>query len=157
MPLQPATPAPAALEELLQKLDLERDDQAVILNFFRSDCPWCASEMPQIADVYRRHDKLDFVLAGIAVGSDSDDDATNFANAKNLDFPALADSDGTLRRAFAIERVPAFVVINAQGLVERTYEGVTEQLAGILEQTVLAVAHDSTPPTYDMVGNGCAP
>lgn len=157
MPLQPATPAPAALDELLERLDLERDDQAVILNFFRSDCPWCASEMPQIADVYRRHEKLDFLLAGIAVGNDSDEDATNFANAKNLGFPAVADSDGSLSRAFAIERVPAFVVINPHGLVERIYEGVTEQLAGILEQTVLAVAHDHTPPTYDMIGNGCAP
>ena len=157
MPLQPATPAPDALDDLLDNLELERDGQPVILNFFRSDCPWCASEMPQIAEVYRRHQKLDFILAGIAVGSDSADDATNFANAKNLDFPTLADTDGALRSAFAIERVPAFVVINAQGLVERTYEGVTEQLAGILEQTVLAVAHDSTPPAYDMIGNGCAP
>lgn len=113
--------------------------------------------MPQIAEVYRRHEKLDLVLAGIAVGTDSDEDATNFANAKNLDFPTLADSDGSLRSAFAIERVPAFVVINPHGLVERTYEGVTEQLAGILEQTVLAVAHNNTPPTYDMIGNGCAP
>ena len=157
MPLQPATPAPAALDELLQKLDLERDDQTVILNFFRSDCPWCASEMPQIAEVYRRHQKLDFLVAGIAAGNDSEEDAINFANAKNLDFSATADSDGSFCRAFGIERVPAFVVINAQGLVERTYEGVTEQLAGILEQTILAVAHDNTPPTYDMIGNGCAP
>ncbi len=157
MPLQSATPAPAALDELLQKLELERDSLPVILNFFRSDCPWCASELPQIAEVYRRHEKLDLVLAGIAAGHDSDDDATNFANAKNLGFPVAADSDGALCRAFGIERVPAFVVINAQGLVERTYEGVTEQLAGILEQTVLAVAHNHTPPTYDMIGNGCAP
>ena len=157
MPLQPATPAPNALDELLRNLDLERDDQPIILNFFRSDCPWCASEMPQLAEVYRRHRKLDFVVAGIAVGSDSAADATNFANAKNLDFPALADTDNNLRNAFAIERVPAIVVINAQGLVERTYEGVTEQLAGILEQTILAIAHDNTPPDYDMIGNGCAP
>ncbi len=157
MPLQPATPTPAALDELLQKLDLERDDRVVILNFFRSDCPWCASELPQIADVYRRHEKLDFLLVGIAVGNDSEEDAINFANAKNLDFPTTADSDGAVRSAFAIERVPAFVVINPHGLVERTYAGVTEQLAGILEQTILAVAHDNTPPTYDMIGNGCAP
>ena len=157
MPLQPATPAPDALDELLGALDIERDDQPVILNFFRSDCPWCASEMPQIAEVYRRHEKLDFILAGIAAGQDTPDDATNFSNAKNLDFPTLADTSGTLRQAFAIERVPAFVVINAHGLVERTYEGVTEQLAGILEQTILAVAHEKTPPAYDMIGNGCAP
>lgn len=157
MPMKPATPAPDALDELLQNLDIERDDQPILLNFFRSDCPWCASEMPQLADVYRRHEKLDFIVAGIAVGNDSDADATNFANAKNLDFPTLADTSGQLSRAFGISRVPAVVVINAHGLIERTYEGVTEQLAGILEQTIMAVAHDKTPPAYDMIGNGCAP
>ena len=157
MPLQPATPAPGALDELLRALDIERDDQPVILNFFRSDCPWCASEMPQLAEVYRRHETLGFLLAGIAVGNDSADDATNFANAKNLGFPTMADEGGHLSGAFGIERVPALVVINGRNLIERTYEGVTEQLAGILEQTIMAVAHDNTPPVYDMIGNGCAP
>lgn len=157
MSLQPATPAPDALDMLLEKLELERDNQAVFLNFFRSDCPWCASEMPQLAQVYRRHEKLDFLVAGIAVGGDDDTAAQLFANAKNLDFPVTSDPSGALKAAFDIARVPAIVVINPHGLVERTYEGVTEQLAGILEQTVLAVAHDNTPPTYDMIGNGCAP
>ena len=157
MPLQSATPAPDALDDLLQELEIELDDQPVILNFFRSDCPWCASEMPQLADLYRRHEKLDFVVVGIAVGGDSAEDATNFANAKNLEFPIFADAQSRLRHAFAIERVPAIIVINSHGLIERTYEGVTEQLAGILEQTILAVAHGNTPPDYDMIGNGCAP
>ena len=157
MSLQPATPAPGALDDLLQTLDLERDKQALFLNFFRSDCPWCASEMPQLSTVYERHAKLDFLVAGIAVGTDDAESAQLFANAKDLSFPVTADPTGALKAAFGIERVPAIVVINAQGLVERTYQGVTEQLAGILEQTVLALAHDHTPPDYDMVGNGCAP
>jgi hypothetical protein len=53
--------------------------------------------------------------------------------------------------------VPAVVAINAQGLVERTYEGATEQLPGIVEQTIFALAHSSEPPEYEMIGNGCAP
>lgn len=157
MSLQSATPAPDALDDLLQRLDVERDKEPVFLNFFRSDCPWCASEMPQLAEVYRRHAKLGFIVAGIAVGDDDETAATLFANAKNLDFPVTADPNGALKTAFAIERVPAIVAINAQGLVERTYEGVTEQLAGILEQTIMAIAHDKAPPVYQMIGNGCAP
>ena len=157
MPLQSATPAPDALDDLLQRLEVERDSEPVFLNFFRSDCPWCASEMPQLAEVYRRHDKLGFIVAGIAVGGDDDTSATLFSNAKNLNFPVVSDQSGALKSAFGIERVPAVVAINAQGLVERTYEGVTEQLAGILEQTILAIAHDNAPPVYDMIGNGCAP
>lgn len=157
MPLQPATPAPQILAQLLSQLGLPEDNQPIFLNFFRSDCPWCASEMPQLSAIYANHDKLDIHVIGIAVGSDTPATATQFVRDKQLSFPTLADEGGTVKTAFAIERVPAIVAINSHGLIERTYEGVTEQLPGILEQTLYALAHDSEPPEYDMIGNGCAP
>ncbi len=157
MPLQPATPAPQITAQLLAQLGLSDDNKPIFLNFFRSDCPWCASEMPQIAEIYAAHEKLGAHIIGVAVGSDTPELATRFAREKLLQFPVAADQGGELKSAFAIERVPSIVAINAQGLIERTYEGVTEQLIGILEQTLYALAHDSEPPEYDMIGNGCAP
>ena len=157
MPLQPATPAPQITSQLLAQLGLIDDNQPIFLNFFRSDCPWCASEMPQLSEIYAHHEDLGAHIIGIAVGSDTPETATQFAREKLLAFPTIADQDGLLKGAFAIERVPAIVAINAQGIIERTYEGATEQLTGILEQTLFALAHDSAPPKYDMIGNGCAP
>lgn len=157
MSLQPATPAPAILAELLTQIGLTPDDQPVFLNFFRSDCPWCASEMPQLSEIYARHEDLSVHIIGVAVGADTAESAAQFAREKLLSFPVIADGSGALKTAFSIERVPAIVAINAHNLVERTYEGVTEQLPGILEQTLFALAHESEPPEYDMIGNGCAP
>lgn len=157
MPLQTATPAPAVLNDLLQKLGLSSQGHPVFLNFLRSDCPWCASEMPQLSEIYARHRDLTPHIIGVAVGTDSAEKAAGFARDKALSFPVVADEGGALREAFEIERVPAIVAINARGLVERTYEGATEQLPGILEQTLFALAHGSTPPEYEMIGNGCAP
>ncbi len=157
MSLQPATPAPAILAELLTQLGFAPDDKPVFLNFFRSDCPWCASEMPQLSEIYARHEGLNAHIIGIAVGVDTAESAAQFARDKQLCFPTIADPSGALKTAFAIERVPAIVAVNAHNLVERTYEGVTEQLPGILEQTLFALAHESEPPEYDMIGNGCAP
>ncbi|RYG75402.1 TlpA family protein disulfide reductase [bacterium] len=157
MPLQPATPAPDILNDLLAKLDLPSQGHPVFLNFLRSDCPWCASEMPQLSEIYARHRDLSPHIIGVAVGSDDAQKAADFARDKALSFPVIADENGVLKEAFGIERVPAIVAINARGLVERTYEGATEQLSGILEQTLFALAHGTTPPEYDMIGNGCAP
>ncbi|PQV63003.1 Redoxin [Abditibacterium utsteinense] len=157
MPLQPSTPAPAILAALLSQAGFSSDDQPVFLNFFRSDCPWCASEMPQLSEIYARHETMKVHIIGVAVGADTTESAAQFAREKALSFPVIADQSGALKTAFAIERVPAIVAINAHNLVERTYEGVTEQLPGILEQTLFALAHQSEPPEYDMIGNGCAP
>jgi peroxiredoxin len=156
MSLHPATPAPAILSDLLAKLDLPTQDHPVFLNFFRSDCPWCASEMPQLSSIYARHSDLTPLIIGVAVGHDDAQKAVDFARDKALSFPVVADEGGALKTAFNIERVPAIVAINSQGLIERTYAGATEQLPGILEQTLFALAHDTTPPEYDMIGNGCA-
>lgn len=157
MSLQPATPAPAITDDLLAQAGLSRDQQPVFLNFFRSDCPWCAAEVPQLSEIYARRADLPGCVVGVAVGDDTGESAARFAREKQLSFPVVADESGALRAAFGIERVPAVVAINAHGLVERTYQGATEQLPGILEQTLFALAHSSEPPEYDMIGNGCAP
>ena len=157
MSLQPATPAPALLSDLLSQSGLVHDGRPVFLNFFRSDCPWCASEVPRLSEIYARHADLTLHIVGVAVGEDSTERAMTFAQDKGITFPIITDAGGVVKAAFGIERVPAVVAINAQGLVERTYEGATEQLTGIVEQTLFALAHGSEPPEYDMVGNGCAP
>ncbi len=157
MPLQSATPAPAVLDDVLPQLGLSRDNRPVALVFLRSDCPWCATEVPRLSDVFARHQKLDLRVLGIAGGSDTAETVARWGEEKAVSFPVVADPTGDLRSAFAIERVPSVVIINGSGLVERTFEGVTEQLAGIVAQTLTSVANNSTPPAYNMVGNGCAP
>ncbi len=157
MPLQSATPAPEFLNAFLARAGLARDNRPVVLVFLRSDCPWCASEAPRLSDVFARAAKLDLRFVGVAGGHDSPDSAARFRDEKQLNFPVVADDNGALTTAFAIERVPSVVVLNAHGLVERTFAGVTEQLAGIVERSLGAVADDLPLPTYDMIGNGCAP
>lgn len=145
------------IHDLLSPLNLSQDGWPLLLNFFRSDCPWCALELPRWGEVYARHPHLTLHIVGIAVGDDTPESAAQFARDKALPFPVIADTSGALKAAFDLERVPSVVAINAHGLVERTYEGATEQVRGILEQTLFALAQGTEPPEYDMVGNGCAP
>ncbi|HEX8237059.1 MAG TPA: TlpA disulfide reductase family protein [Abditibacteriaceae bacterium] len=128
----------------------------VLLNFFRTDCTWCTVEMPKLANAFRRHHDVAVHFLGIA----SDLDMTlieGFANQQQLDFPILHDINGETMRAYGIERVPTFIVVDADGSVTRIYEGSSEQLAGIVEQTLMAAARGDELPEYSLVGNGCAP
>jgi peroxiredoxin len=133
--------------------------QPVLLNFLKSTCPWCQLEMPRLAKVYA-HTKsqgINIPVLGVFVGSDTTESATRFAENCGLEIPLAIDTTKSLREAFAIARVPSLILIDAKGNVSRIYEGATEQLGGIVEQTILAAAHGNPPPNYEMIGNGCSP
>lgn len=132
----------------------------VLLNFFNSTCPWCQTEMPRLAELYRRlsDDKeVDVAIIGIVVGQDTPLSAAQFAADKQLDFPTAVDTDGTVRTAYQLERIPTLILVDGQGVVQRTFEGASEQLAGIVEQTIMSAAGGYELPDYNLIGNGCAP
>ena len=151
------TPAPAVLGELLHKAGFKVGNRPAFIVFFRSDCTWCTSEVPRLAIAFNRHLDLKVNVMGVAVGQDGEGTAQEFARDKGWHFPVVTDPDGTVKAAFGVERVPSVVLVNREGNIQRNYEGATEQLVGILEQTIFAAAHNSEPPAYNMVGNGCAP
>ena len=129
--------------------------EPVLLNFFKSNCTWCRSEMLNLAYVYRRVDNVQIKIIGVLVGQDAAT-AAQFAEEQNLDIPMMTDEAGASQAAFQLERVPTLVFLDASGKVACVYEGATEQLAGIVEQTILAIAGGHELPEYSLVGNGCS-
>lgn len=130
--------------------------QPVLLNFFKSTCPWCQMEMPRLGKVYAhlKEQGINVPIQGIVVGSDTAESATRFAQNSGLDIPLALDTEKTARVDFGLTRVPTIVLVDAKGSIARVYEGASEQLAGIVEQTVFAAARGDVPPDYEMVGNG---
>jgi peroxiredoxin len=131
----------------------------VLLNFYTTNCPWAQTEMPRLGEVYRRlHEhQVNVIVLGVALGSDTPHTVVQFAADKELDFPHVTGGGTELRDAYGIERVPTLVLVNREGAVHCVYEGATEQMPGIVEQTLLAAAGDEELPVYHLVGNGCAP
>jgi peroxiredoxin len=126
----------------------------VLLNFFKSTCAWCQAEMPRLADIYRRMSDVDVRVLGVVVGKDDASSVERFARDKNLDFPLAVDDQHQVRADYGLQRVPTLVLVDAEGKVARVYEGSSEQLSGIVEQTILAAARGDEPPDYYLVGNG---
>lgn len=135
----------------------EKRGVPVFLTFFESNCAWCRVEVPKLADTFKRHPTLDVAVLGVVVGDDDAASAQAFAAEKEWDLPLALDADRSVRALYQLTRVPSVVVIDAQGLVARVYEGSAEQLSGIVEQTLLSAARGDELPDYSLVGNGCSP
>lgn len=128
--------------------------QPVLLNFLTTNCTWCRTEMLSLSQVYKRTDNVQIKILGVVVGQDTAG-AAQFAAEQNLGVEIVVDESGASRSAFQLERVPTLVFIDAAGKIACVYQGATEQLAGIVEQTILAIAGEQELPEYSLVGNGC--
>lgn len=108
------------LSELLER-------SAVVLFFYPRDfTPGCTAEACAFRDDY-----ADFVEAGAAVvgvSADSGDSHRRFAQHHDLPFPLISDADGSLRKAYGVDKVwgvlPGRVtfVIDRQGIVRNVFD-----------------------------------
>ena len=137
----------------------EAKGQPLLLNFFNGTCPWCQSEMPRLGKVYDhlKEQKFHVPMIGIIASQETAESAVQFALHCGLDMPLALDGKRAASAAFGIKRVPTLILIDAQGLLSRVYEGASEQLSGIVEQALFAAARGDAAPTLELVGNGCAP
>ena len=108
------------LSELLER-------GAVVLFFYPRDfTPGCTAEACAFRDDY-----TDFVEAGAAVvgvSADSGESPRRFARHHNLPFPLLSDADGSLRKAYGVDKVLGILpgrvtfVIDRQGIVRNVFD-----------------------------------
>lgn len=155
MPLRIGIPAPA-LELANEQGEPWRAaaPRALLLNFFSIHCPWCASEMPRLAEVYRRHGDIGMDIVGLVEAQTGNEELTTFLREKSLQFPVYHNDQAF--ENYAIERVPTLVLVGGNGQIASIYEGASEQLSGVVEQTILAFARGDELPTYHLIGSGCA-
>ena len=163
MPIAPNTQAPdfslpSRSGEIVQLS--AHHDAPVLLIFFTPNCSWCEVALPRFVDVLKRLGEMEPAALGVVHGEEKDLEV--FLGNQDIQFPLALDNDGATMRAYEIERVPTLVLLGPGAVVARVYEGWTEQLPGIFEQTLLAMAHthdivDHPLPDYAQIGNGCAP
>ena len=111
--------APVSLEQF-------RGEKVVVLYFYpKDDTPGCTAEACSFRDNYE-----DFLEAGAAViGVSSDDEASHkaFAERHKLPFHLVADTDGSLRKAYKVPRMflmpgRSTYVIDKAGVVRHMFD-----------------------------------
>lgn len=126
----PSGPAPEVRGKLLNGQDFKLDDwrrshagQPVALHFWAEWCPICKTEEGSVSAVAR-----DWPVMTIVMQSGGSAQILDYLHNKQLAWPALVDADGGITGAFGLKGVPAFIVIDGQGMIRSVSVGYTSEL-----------------------------
>lgn len=96
--------------------------RVVLVNFWATWCPPCVAELPALEDFYQTRQEQGFVI--LAVNAEETPAVViEFAQANNLSFPVLLDSDGGLMEQYAVRALPVSFVIDRAGIIRHVQRG----------------------------------
>ncbi len=104
------------LEGNTVKLSGLREEKAVLLYFWATWCPHCISAKPKLAKLRREVSENDLEILGINVGSgDSLERVKRFQKGHPATWPILYDTDSKVSRAYGVQGIPLFVIVDQKG------------------------------------------
>jgi len=118
-------PAPDFTLKSLSGKNLKLSEYAgdvVMLNFWASWCGPCRKEMPLMNDLYKKYEKLGFVILGVNVEQELQL-AKSFLADTPVDFPILFDSSNKVSKDYDVIAMPTTVMIDRNGKVRYIHKG----------------------------------
>ena len=109
----------------------------VLLEIMRTTCPHCVEQVPAMNRLYRlvAKSRLKNKLKFIALGeSDNAASLKRFKAAHRVPFPMIPDPDWRICDVFSIEGTPTIIVVDQQGRVLFTEDGVFENAGRVFKQ-----------------------
>lgn len=110
-----------ALNGATSGLDAYRG-KVVVMNLWASWCPPCRAEMPDLQHLYQSFGSRDVVVLGVDQG-ESGQRVAAFAQSLGIHYPILLDQQQQYGRVYAALGLPTTIVVNAQGVVVRGFDG----------------------------------
>jgi len=111
--------------------------KVVVLNFFRTFCPYCVKEVPELNDISQR---LGSQVAVVGMGLDGADLLKRFVAGYNVRYPVVVVSPEVLRAysdvsgTGGLRGVPVTVVVGPNGQVGKVFLGLAPK--GSIESEV---------------------
>ena len=98
-------------------------NKVVVLNFWRTDCPPCLIEMPDLQKEYRTQQAAhqSFTVLGIEQADDAS--APQLLKDRGISYPILVDGRLTVGDLYHVSGIPTSFVLDRQGLVRWTMSG----------------------------------
>ncbi len=105
----------------------DHQGSVVLIDFWATHCGPCVESMPGIQRIYETYDPSDFTLLSVNVdpdipGTDRVGLVSSFSQHMDLQFPILMDY-GSASRAYGVEFIPMFVVVDRDGIVRYVHRG----------------------------------
>lgn len=96
--------------------------RVVVMNLWASWCPPCRAEMPDLQRLYAAYRSKNVVVLGVDQG-ESAQRVSAFAASLGIHYPILLDQEQQYGRVYAALGLPTTVVVDANGVVARGFDG----------------------------------
>ena len=97
--------------------------KVVLVNIWATWCPPCVDEMPSMEKLYRKFKEQNFEILAVSIDESGRKAVAPFMKKNRLTFPALIDSDGTIKSAYRIAAIPESFIIDKQGVLVKKIVG----------------------------------
>lgn len=119
-----------------------RGKKIVLLNIWATWCPPCVAETPSLEKLYNEFKDEDFTLLAVSIDEGGREDILPFMERKNLTFPVLIDTEGTIMNLYGATGVPESFIVLKDGTIDNKIEGaidwmspkVTEHVRQLLQE-----------------------
>lgn len=101
-------------QELEQKVEQERSERVVLLNFWATWCAPCRRELPELAELRREFAAEDVLILSVSLDYNSKA-VSRFVEQFGLNFPVYRD-DGEVGQRFEVAAVPKMMLYDERGL-----------------------------------------
>lgn len=99
----------------------EHRGKPVLIEVFASWCSACRRASPALSEAFQRHATSGVTFVGVSVDG-SPEDALRVKGDWNIPYDVAID-DGRVSKAYGIEVLPTFVLVNREGRVQRVSTG----------------------------------
>lgn len=111
--------------------------KVVLVNFWYPSCAGCVSEMPKLAETYRKYQPQGLAIVGVAMNIDPPNVVAAFVEKFQTPYFVAMDVDGSLAKRFGdVVLAPTSFLIDKQGRILQRYLGEPDfnQLHALIEE-----------------------
>jgi len=91
--------------------------KVVLVNIWATWCPPCVDEMPSMEKLYQKFKGENFEILAVSIDEPGLKAVAPFMKKSKLTFPALIDSEGTIKTVYGITGIPESFIIDKQGIL----------------------------------------
>ena len=113
----------------------EQRGRVVLVNFWASWCGPCKIEMPHLNRLYEKYRSAGFVLLAVNIDEDPRQ-AVALATRLGLRFPVLFDTNKAVSKLYALDSMPATVLIDRDGRVRHVHRGYRDGVEATYERQI---------------------
>lgn len=102
--------------------------KVVILDFWATWCPPCRKGIPDLIDIKKRFGSKGVEIVGISVDQETKPDVVPFIKDYGINYPVVYADNGIVVNYGGIRAIPTTFVIDKEGKIVASYEGLVSKL-----------------------------